>query len=275
MRGLDISVRGVEDASDALQLLDTAAGYGDYEVLIGKWFKLHPQRPDGKVRIYIDSTPKNCQAACEQGLRKLGTGYIDLFYVHRFDGVTSVERTMEALVALKRRGWQNKDIGFSECLSDTLRRGHAVRLISAVQIEYNPWTLDTECDSGTHLLRTCQELGFLTGRYKSLDDFEEKDGRRQLPRFSAEIKLSKNLDLVKIFEGLAARKGCTPAQAVLAWIMAQEEDFVPIPGARNIQYLERDLGKNKHIRDAIVATGGVSGERAIDTTAAFADTPAL
>lgn len=167
--------------------------------------------------------------------------------------------------------------------------------ISAAQIEYNPWTLDIESDSGTHLLRTCRELGvaivtyaplgrgFLTGRYKSVDDFEETDGRRQLPRFSAE-NFSKNLDLVKIFEDLAARKGCTPAQAVLAWIMAQGKDFIPIPGTKNIRYLEQNLGaanvqispdENKNIRDAIVAMGGVSGERTVDTSAAFADTVAL
>ncbi|KAI1097472.1 Aldo/keto reductase-like protein [Jackrogersella minutella] len=289
---------------------DTAAGYGDCEVLIGKWFKLHPERrqdiflatkfglglkmEDDKIQIYIDSTPENCQAACEQSLHKLGTDYIDLFYVHRFDSVTPVEKTMEVLVALKKAG-KIKNIGFSECSSDTLRRGHAVHPISAVQIEYNPWTLDIENDSGTHLLRTCRELGvavvtyaplgrgFLTGRYKSLDDFEEKDGRRHLPRFSAD-NFSKNLDLVKIFEDLAARKGCTPAQAVLAWTMAQGEDFIPIPGTKNIHYLEQNLGalnvqisseENKLMRDAIVAMGGVSGERTIDSTAAFADTPAL
>ncbi|KAI2628615.1 Aldo/keto reductase-like protein [Hypoxylon sp. NC1633] len=281
---------------------DTAAGYGDSEVLIGKWFKLHPERrrdiflatkfglgwkmDDGKVEIFIDSTPENCQAACEQALRKLGTDYVDLFYVHRFDGVIPVEKTMEALVTLKNEQSTNKagkikNIGFSGCSSDTLRCGYAVHPISAVQIEYNPWTLDIESDSGTHLLRTCRELdvavvtyaplgrGFLTGRYKSLDDFDAKDGRRQLPRFSTE-KFSKNLDLVKIFENLAAQKG---------W-----GDFIPIPGTKNIHYLEQNLGatnvqispdENKHIRDAVFAMGGVSGERTVETAAAFADTPAL
>ncbi|KAI1081159.1 Aldo/keto reductase-like protein [Whalleya microplaca] len=290
---------------------DTAAGYGDSELLIGKWFKLHPERRQdiflatkfglgwkmdggGNVQISIDSTPENCQAACEQSLRNLETDYIDLFYVHRFDRVTPVEKTMEALVALKRAS-KIKNIGFSECSSDTLRRGYAVHPISAVQVEYNPWTLDIESDAGTNLLRTCRRLGvaivtyaplgrgFRTGRYKSLDDFEEKDGRRQLPRFSAE-NFTKNLDLVKIFEDLAARKGYTPAQAVLAWIMAQGKDFFPIPGTKNIHYLEQNLGavnvqilpdENKHIRDTIVSMGGVSGERTIDLGAAFADTPAL
>ncbi|KAI1373878.1 Aldo/keto reductase-like protein [Hypoxylon crocopeplum] len=289
---------------------DTAAGYGDSEVLIGKWFKLHPERrqdiflatkfglgwkiDEGKVQIFIDSTPENCLAACEQSLRNLQTDHIDLFYVHRFDGVTPVEKTMEALVALKMAG-KIKNIGFSECSSNTLRRGYAVHPISAVQIEYNPWTLDIESDAGTNLLSTCRELsvavvtysplgrGFLTGRYKSLDDFEENDSRRQLPRFSPE-NFSKNLDLVKVFEDLAVKKGCTPAQTVLAWIMAQGIDFFPIPGTKNIHYLEQNLGavnvqispdENKHIRDAIVSMGGVSGGRTIETEAAFADTPAL
>ncbi|KAI2466321.1 Aldo/keto reductase [Annulohypoxylon bovei var. microspora] len=188
---------------------DTAAGYGDCELFIGRWFKLLPER-----RQDIFAT-------------KFGLGW----------------RTARS------------------------------RFISAAQ------------------LRTARRLvtyvplgrGFLTGRYKSLDDFEEKDGRRQLPRFSAE-NFSKNLDLVKIFEDLAARKGCTPARAVLAWIMVQGEDFILILGTKNIYYLEQNLGaanvqvspgENKHIRDAIVAMGGVSGERTIDTTAVFADTPAL
>ncbi|KAI0165102.1 Aldo/keto reductase-like protein [Hypoxylon sp. FL1284] len=289
---------------------DTAAAYGDSEVLVGKWFKLHPERRqdiflatkfalgwsivDGKFQFNFDSSPENCLASCEQSLRNLGTDYVDLFYVHRFDKVTPVEKTMEALVSLKDAG-KIKNIGFSECSSGTLRRGHAVHPISAVQMEYNPWTLDIEGESGTHLLRTCRELGvsvvaysplgrgFLTGRYKSLDDLEETDSRRGMPRFSAE-NFSKNLDLVKIFEDIGARKDCTPSQAVLAWIMAQGEDFIPIPGTKNFRYLEQNLGaanvqispeENKNIRDTIDAMGGVSGERNFDATSSFSDTAAL
>ncbi|KIX03467.1 uncharacterized protein Z518_07019 [Rhinocladiella mackenziei CBS 650.93] len=290
---------------------DTAAGYGDNEVFLGKWFKLHPERRQeiflatkfglgwkiddgGKVNLFVDSSPENCRAACEQSLQKLGIDCIDLFYVHRFDRVTPVEKIMETLVELKKEG-KIKYIGFSECSSDTLRRGYAVHPISAVQIEYNPWTLDIENETGTNLLRTCRELGvavvtysplgrgFLTGKYKSLDDLEEQDGRRHLPRFSPE-NFSKNLDLVKIFEQLATQKGCTPAQVVLAWIMAQGSDFFPIPGTKTIKYLEQNLGAvdvkispedNKYIRDTIVAMGGANGKRTTDTGFYYADTPPL
>lgn len=188
-----------------------------------------------------------------------------------------------------------RHIGFSECSSETLRRGFAVHPISAVQIEYNPWTLDIESETGTNLLSACRELGvavvtysplgrgFLTGRYKSLDDFGEKDLRRKLPRFSPE-NFSKNLDLVNIFTDLAARKGCTPAQVVLAWIMAQGLEFFPIPGTKRVQYLEQNVGavdvrispeENKHIRDTVIAMGGASGERTISAANAFADTPPM
>ncbi|KIW18881.1 hypothetical protein PV08_03170 [Exophiala spinifera] len=290
---------------------DTAAGYGDSEVLLGKWFAMHPERrkdiflatkfglgwtigEDGKVSLFVDSSPANCKAACEQSLQKLGIDSIDLFYVHRFDKVTPVEKTMEALVELKREG-KIKYIGFSECSSDTLRRGYAVHPVSAVQIEYNPWTLDIEGDSGTNLLRTCRELGvavvtysplgrgFLTGNIKSIDDLDEKDARRHLPRFSAE-NFSKNLDLVKTIERLALKKGCTTTELVLAWIMAQGPDFIPIPGTRTIKYLEQNVKasaidvtdeENKHIRDAINAMGGPSGDRSTDTSNYYADTPPL
>ena len=129
-----------------------------------------------------------------------------------------------------------RHIGFSECSSDTLRRGNAVHQVAAAQIEYNPWTLDIEGEAGTHLLRTCRDLGvsviaysplgrgFLTGRYRSPDDFDEGDFRRIMPRFSPE-NFPKNLELAKRFEDLAANKGATPAQVVLAWILAQGEDF--------------------------------------------------
>lgn len=227
---------------------------------------------------------------------------------------------------LNDRQGKIKHIGFSECSSDTLRRGHAIHPISAVQIEYNPWTLDIEGESGTNLLSTCRELGvaivpysplgrgFITGRlaicpalslcafgddvvtttrltrplrnrYKSLDDLEPTDHRRHMPRFN-EANFSKNLDLVRIFEDLAAAKSCTPAQVVLAWILAQGRDFFPIPGTKNIRYLEENLGAcsghvevteddDRRVRELIAEMGGVVGERSITMAACFADTPAL
>ncbi|KAH8678180.1 Aldo/keto reductase-like protein [Xylariales sp. PMI_506] len=291
---------------------DTAASYGDSEVLIGGWLKLHPERrqdiflatkfginvhvdpESGVFKMVYDSSPEKCRASCEQSLRNLGVDYIDLFYVHRFDSVTPVEKTMETLVQLKKEG-KIRHIGFSECSSDTVRRGHAIHPITAVQIEYNPWSLDVESELGTNLLSTCRELGvaivaysplgrgFLTGKYRSLDDFEENDGRRQLPRFAPE-NFSKNLELVKIFEHLAAQKGCSPAQVVLAWILAQGPDFLPIPGTKKIPYLEENLGavsvqitveEDKHIRDVLVSMGGASGKRTHAASNGYADTPPL
>ena len=188
-----------------------------------------------------------------------------------------------------------KHIGFSECSSNTLRRGHAVHPISAVQIEYNPWTLDIESESGTHLLRTSRELGvavvaysplgrgFLTGRYKSADDLGTDDVRRMMPRFSAE-NFPKNLELVSKFEELAARKNATSAQVVLAWILAQGPDFFPIPGTKSPKYLEQNLGAfnvevtpedDAYIRQSITAMGGVSGTRGVSSQYEFSDTPPL
>ncbi|KAK7397908.1 hypothetical protein QQX98_012728 [Neonectria punicea] len=292
---------------------DSAAAYGDSEVLIGKWFALHPERrqdiflatkfglgwavEDGKFKASFDSSPENCRESCERSLRALGVDCIDLLYVHRFDSVTPVEKTMEAFVQLKKEG-KIKYIGLSECSSDTLRRAHAVHPITAAQIEFSPWSLDIENESGTHLRDTCRELGvaivaysplgrgFLTGRYKSWDDFEEKDNRRMLPRFSPE-NFSKNLDLLKIFENLAAEKGCSPAQILLAWGMFQGPDFFPIPGTKSVKYLEENLGSfnvritsedDAHIRAKIMATGGAAGNRiygSVKESSAFADTPPL
>ncbi|KAG4217076.1 hypothetical protein PC116_g34443, partial [Phytophthora cactorum] len=156
------------------------------------------------------------------------------------------------MAQLKKEG-KIKYLGLSECSSATLRRAHAVHPITAVEVEYNPWSLEIESEDGTNLLATCRELGvaivaysplgrgFLTGRYKSRDDFEPNDYRKNFPRFSPE-NFPKNLELVKKFEAFAEKKGRTPSQLVLAWIMAQGEDIFPIPGTRNIKYLEQNFG---------------------------------
>ncbi|KAI1411189.1 Aldo/keto reductase-like protein [Hypoxylon sp. FL1857] len=266
---------------------DTAVSYGDSEDLVGKWFKLHPERrsdiflaskfgielgytADGALDLKIDSSPENCRASCEKSLKRLGVDTIDLLYCHRFDQVTPVEKTVEAMVQLKKEG-KIKYLGLSECTSNTLRRAHAVHPITAVEIEYSPWTLDIENEQGTNLLATCRELGvavvaysplgrgFLTGRYKSPDDFEPGDYRRLVPRYSPE-NFPKNLELVTKFEDFARKKGHTPSQLVLAWIMAQGDDFFPIPGTKSTKYLEENLSaldvklspeENQQIRDII------------------------
>ncbi|KAI0534213.1 Aldo/keto reductase-like protein [Xylaria digitata] len=290
---------------------DTAAGYGDNEALVGKWFKLHPERrqevfiatkfglrvenaEDVKVVFMFDSSPENCRRSCEKSLQNLGIDSIDLFYVHRFDRVTPVEKTMEALVELKREG-KIKYIGLSEPSSDTVRRAYAIHPIAAVQIEYNPWSLDIETEAGTNLLATCRELGvaivaysplgrgFLSGRFRSLDDLDPADKRRGLPRFSAE-NFPKNVELAKVFLDIAETKGCTPAQVALAWLMAQGPDVFPIPGTKTLKYLEQNVGAvhvkisledDKRIRETIKSLGGVSGARQVAQGNALADTAKL
>ncbi|KAK6955138.1 hypothetical protein Daesc_002769 [Daldinia eschscholtzii] len=273
---------------------DSAFAYGDNEDLLGKWFKLHPDRRgdiflatkwaleyggDTSPEIYIDSTPENCIKSCERSLKRLGVDSIDLFYCHRFDSTTPVEKSVEAMAQLKKEG-KIKYLGLSECSSATLRRAHAVHPITAVEVEYNPWSLEIESEDGTNLLATCRELGvaivaysplgrgFLTGRYKSRDDFEPNDYRKNFPRFSPE-NFPKNLELVKKFEAFAEKKGRTPSQLVLAWIMAQGEDIFPIPGTRNIKYLEQNLGafdvkltaeESRQIRD-LIGNLQVAGDR--------------
>lgn len=198
-------------------------------------------------------------------------------------------------MSVSSREGKIKYIGFSECSSDTLRRGSAVHHVSAVQMEYNPWTLDIETETGTHLLATCRELGvavvaysplgrgFLAGQYKSRADLEPSDSRLLLPRFSPD-NFARNLDLVRVFGDLAAEKGCAPAQAVLAWLLAQGPDVVPIPGTKNVRYLEQNLGalavqispaEDRRVRDALVAMGGASGGRNFAVAGAYADTAPL
>ena len=185
-------------------------------------------------------------------------------------------------------------LGLSECSSESLRRAHKVHPISAVQIEYSPFTMDIE-DPKIGLLETCRELGvaivaysplgrgFVTGQYKSPDDFEEGDFRRFSPRFSAE-NFPKNLKLVDQIAELAKRKGCTAGQLTLAWLMAQGDDIFPIPGTKKIKYLEENLGalkikltaeENAEIRKA-VENAEVHGERYPEAMMAtlFADTAA-
>lgn len=214
---------------------------------------------------------------------------------HRFDGkvpVESIVSTMASAVHANKFHY----LGLSECSSATLRRAHAIHPIHAVQIEYSPFTLDTESAAGTHLLSTCRDLGtatvaysplgrgMLTGRYKSPDDFEPGDWRRQMPRFLRE-NFEKNLVLVETLEGIARRKGCTVGQLVLAWLLAQGEDVFPIPGTKKVGFLEENLGAlgvvlgGKEVAEirGVVEAGVTSGERYAGVMAklCFADTPEL
>ncbi|KAG5770407.1 hypothetical protein H9Q72_002721 [Fusarium xylarioides] len=225
---------------------DTANAYGDSEVLIGKWFKLHPER---RADIFLATNPEFFNKCLEGSLQKMGVDYVDLYYIHRLDVKVPVEKTMELMVKAKQEG-KIKAIGISECAASDIRRAYAVAPIDAIQVEYNPFTLDIEKHD---ILSTCRELGItifaysplgrglLTGQIKSSDDFAPDDLRRMLPRFSPE-NFPKNLVLVERLKALADKKGCTSGQLVLAWLSAQGEDIIPIPGTKKIKYMEENVG---------------------------------
>jgi len=202
----------------------------------------------------IDSSPEYAKEACNRSLQRLGVDTIDLYYAHRLDGKTPIEKTVEAMAELKKEG-KIKYLGLSECSADSLRRGHKVHPITAVQIEYSPWALDIESPQ-VDLLRTCRELGIaivcyspigrgmMSGQYRSPKDFPEGDFRSYSPRFSEE-NFPKNLKLVDQIVEIARKKGVEPSQLTLAWILAQGDDFFPIPGTTNAQRLDENLGALK------------------------------
>jgi aryl-alcohol dehydrogenase-like predicted oxidoreductase len=286
---------------------DSADMYGDNEDLLGKWFKANPDKRehiflatkfankvDADGNRSIDSSPEYVKTACAKSLQRLGLPTIDLYYCHRLDRKTPVEKTVEAMAELKKEG-KIKYLGISECSSESLRRAHAVHPISAVQVEYSPFALEIESKQ-IDLLKTCRELGvavvaysplgrgMLSGTLRSHDDLEESDFRRFLPRFSKE-NFPKNLKLVDDLSAMAKKKGVTPTQLVLAWLMQQGEDVFPIPGTTNVERIKENLGsadvtlskeEEREIRKACEATE-VSGTRyAKDFMAAcYADTPPL
>src|SRR5919202_1686785 len=184
----------------------------------------------------FNGQPAYVKKAAERSLKNLGTDYIDLYYLHRLDPNTPIEETVGGMAELVQEG-KVRHIGLSEVAPETLRRGHATHPITALQSEYSLWTRDVEEGA----LPTCRELGvgfvaysplgrgFLSGRFRSPDDLDPDDWRRTNPRFQGEA-LEQNLRLVAKVEELAAEKGCTPGQLALAWVLAQGDDIVPIPG---------------------------------------------
>ncbi|GES74882.1 aldo/keto reductase [Rhizophagus clarus] len=202
--------------------------------------------------IGASGKPEYVRQACERSLKRLGVDYIDLYYQHRMDPNTAIEDTVDALAKLVKEG-KIKYIGLSECSADTLRRAYKVHPIAAIQMEYSPWTLHIETNG---IMEACRELGvtivaysplgrgFLTGKYKSIDDFEPDDIRRSFPRFQGE-NFDKNLELVRKFEEFANKKGVTPGQLCLAWVLAQGDNIVAIPGTRRIKYLEENFESTK------------------------------
>jgi len=239
---------------------DTANIYGDSEDLIGKWFKRTGKRSDiflatkfgisRETARGVDGTPESCQRNFARSLERLGVDTIDLYYLHRPDSEVPIEETVTEMAKLVKAG-KVKYLGLSECTANTLRRAHKVHPIAALQVEYSPFTLDIEGE--LNLLKTARELGvkiiaysplgrgLITGQYKSPDDFEADDFRRKIPRYSKE-----NFpNILKLAEGLKKvgdARSATAGQVALAWLLAQGDDVIPIPGTKKIKYLNENLG---------------------------------
>jgi len=204
-----------------------------------------PARPDYRG---ISGKPDYVHKACEESLRRLGVDVIDLYYQHRVDPETPIEDTVGAMAELVRKG-KVRFLGLSEAGAETIRRAHAVHPITALQSEYSLWTRDPEKEA----LGVCRERGiglvpysplvrgFLTGQIKRFEDLPENDYRRTSPRFQGE-NFQRNLALVKQVDEIAREKKCTPAQLALAWVLAQGDDIVPIPGTKRRNYLQENVG---------------------------------
>ncbi|MGD1211119.1 MAG: aldo/keto reductase [Candidatus Acidiferrales bacterium] len=204
------------------------------------------RQPDGRF-LGVNGRPEYVQSACEASLERLKISTIDLFYLHRVDTSVPIEETVGAMARLIEQG-KVRYLGLSEAGAQTIRRAHATYPIAALQSEYSLWTRDPEGE----ILDTCRELGIgfvpysplgrgiLTGQVKSAD-FGPKDFRRMSPRFQGE-NFEKNLQLVARIEQIAAEKRCTPAQLALAWVLAQGDDIIPIPGTKRRTYLDQNLG---------------------------------
>jgi aryl-alcohol dehydrogenase-like predicted oxidoreductase len=210
--------------------------------------KFGNQRGEDGSFLGVNGRPDYVRKSCDGSLQRLGVDHIDLYYQHRVDRTVPIEETVGAMADLVRAG-KVLYLGLSEAAPTTIRRASQEYPISALQTEYSLWTRDPEDD----VLPLCRELdigfvaysplgrGFLTGRFRAFEDLPEGDYRRNSPRFQGE-NFQKNLDLVDRVEEIAKRKKCTPAQLALAWLLAQGEDIVPIPGTKQRRYLEENLG---------------------------------
>jgi len=254
------SVRTIHRAVEfGVTFFDTADMYGPFinEELVGKALRPHRGRvviatkfgnvrgPNGE-RLGINGKPDYVRQACEASLRRLAVETIDLYYQHRVDPETPIEDTVGAMARLVEEG-KVRFLGLSEAAPETLRRAVKVHPIAALQTEYSLWTRDVE----DGILATCRELGvgfvaysplgrgFLTGSIKTPEALDATDFRRTNPRFQDE-NLMKNTALVERIEAIAEKKGCTPAQLALAWVLAQGKDIVPIPGTKRGKHLEED-----------------------------------
>lgn len=254
------SIEVIHRALDlGVTLFDTAEMYGPHtnEILVGKALKDRRDQAfiatkfginynEDRSRLLVDGSPANVRRAVEGSLQRLGVDHIDLYYLHRVDPDTPIEETVGAMGELVAEG-KVRFLGLSEAAPDTLRKAHAAHPITALQTEYSLWSREPEDE----LFAAVRELGigfvpysplgrgFLSGDIKSIDDLAADDFRRTNPRFVGE-NFQKNLDLVDAVKAIAEDKGVTAAQLALAWVLAQGEDLVPIPGTRRVATLEQN-----------------------------------
>ncbi|HWX94383.1 MAG TPA: aldo/keto reductase [Terriglobales bacterium] len=272
-----------------VNFLDTADMYGPYknEELVGKAIQGKRDQVLIATKFGIVRDPKNpmvrgvngkadyVRSSCEGSLRRLGVETIDLYYQHRVDPNTPIEETVGAMAQLVKEG-KIRYIGLSEAGAQTMRRAVKVHPVAALQTEYSLWSRDPE----EGILATCRELGigfvaysplgrgFLTGQFKRFEDLAADDYRRVSPRFQGE-NFQKNLDLVHRVEEMAKEKGCTPSQLAVAWVLAQGNDIVPIPGTKRRKFLEDNVGAlqvrlsegDLRRMSEVFPTGVASGER--------------
>ena len=223
------------------------AGRRDEVVIASKFGIRFAPTADNPANRVLDGSPANVRRSIEGTLQRLGTDHVDLYYLHRVDAATPIEDTVGAMATLVEEG-KVRHLGLSEASAETVRRAAAVHPITALQTEWSLWTRDIE----EHILPAARELGigvvpysplgrgFLSGRFTSPDELDENDFRRHGPRFTGE-NLERNLALVEKVREIAAEKGCTPGQLALAWVLAQGDDVVPIPGTKRRTYLEENL----------------------------------
>lgn len=290
VRDEEAAIDTIHHALDrGIDFLDTADMYGPFtnEILVGRAIKSRRdkvvvatkfgnERDDTGKFIGINGSPEYVRKACDASLKRLGVEYIDLYYQHRVDKEVPIEDTWGAMKELVESG-KVRHLGISEASAATIRKANAVHPITAVQSEWSLWTRDVE-DNG--VLATVRELGigfvaysplgrgFLSGQIRSIDDLEPADARRTHPRFQGE-NFVKNLELVERVKEIADRKGITPSQLALAWVLAQGLDVVPIPGTKKIRYLDENIDaldvvlspNDLQLIDAAAPKGVTAGDR--------------
>lgn len=283
------SIATIHRALDSgIDFLDTADMYGPFtnERLVGKAIrgrrdqvvlatKFGNQRGEDGSFLGVNGRPDYVRKSCDGSLQRLDVDHIDLYYQHRVDRTVPIEETVGAMAELINEG-KVRFLGLSEAAPATLQRAHSEHRITALQTEYSLWTRDPEDE----VLPLCRELGigfvaysplgrgFLTGRFRTFEDLPEDDYRRNSPRFQGD-NFQKNLDLVQRVEEIARRKRCTPAQLALAWLLAQGDDIVPIPGTKQRRYLDENLHsleieltpEDLEEIEEVAPKGAASGER--------------